>query len=404
MDDPSRVQVSGPLAPLADDFATWLAGVGYTPGSAAQLLRRMARLSEWMMVAGVGVSDVNSSVVESFLADRHARGRSLQLRVGGFDQLLGFLRDRSLVDPGAPVGSVSESAAALTITRFARYLEVERGLAARTIARYLPPARVFVDGLEHEGALAFERVTPAVVTQFVVDWSRRYPNSTSHMASGVRSLLRFLQVDGVIGAGPAAAVPSVARRRLTGLPNALPATEVAAMLASCDRTTARGRRDRAILTVLSRLGLRVGEAVALRLGDIDWRRGEITVRGKGNRHEVLPLPADVGEALVSYLVDARPATDAREVFLRSRAPYQAMSRNAMSNVAAAAARRAGLPTVVYAHRLRHSAATAMLAGGASLDEIGQVLRHRHRLTTAIYAKVDVEGLRALARPWPGVLA
>lgn len=404
MGDPSQVRVSGPLAPLAGDFADWLASVGYTPGSAVHQLYRVARLSEWMAVEGLGVSAVNSAVVEEFLADRQARGHSVGWRAGAFDRLLEFLRDGGLVarvDGGEPP---SESAAALVIARFARYLEIEHGLAVRTIARYLPDARVFLDCFERDGVLDFERVTAATVTQFVVDWSRRCPNSTPHMASALRSLLRFLRVDGLVGAGLVEAVPGVARRRLAGLPKALPAGEVAAMLASCDRTTAVGRRDLAILTVLSRLGLRVGEAVALRLNDIDWRRGEITIRGKANRHEVLPLPADVGEALVSYLVDTRPATDAREVFLRSRAPYRAMSRNAMSNVAAAAARRAGLPTVVYAHRLRHSAATAMLAGGASLDEIGQVLRHRHRLTTAIYAKVDVESLRALARPWPGVSA
>ncbi|HEY5857827.1 MAG TPA: tyrosine-type recombinase/integrase, partial [Aldersonia sp.] len=404
MEDPSRVQVAGPLAPLSDEFAAWLARVGYAPGSAAHQLRRMAQLSQWLAITGIDVSRVNPSVVKEFLADRHARGRSRALRIGGFDQLLGFLRDRGAVDPVGPIASVPESAAKRTMTRFERYLEVERGLSARTIARYAPPARAFLDGLEYEGGLDFERVTAAAVTAFVVDWSRRYPNSTTHMASGLRSLLRFLQVDGVIGAGMVTAVPSVARRRLTGLPNALGPDEVAAMLATCDRASAVGRRDRAILTVLSRLGLRVGEAVQLRLDDIDWRHGELTVRGKGNRHEVLPLPADVGAEIVAYLRDTRPATDVREVFLCCRAPHRAMSRNAMSNRAAAAARRAGLPTTVYAHRLRHSAATAMLAGGASLDEIGQVLRHRHRLTTAIYAKVDIEGLRTLARPWPGVSA
>ncbi|HEY2503262.1 MAG TPA: tyrosine-type recombinase/integrase [Mycobacterium sp.] len=375
MDDRSRVQVTGPLAPLANDFATWLASVGYTPGSTAMQLRRMARLSEWMATAGVGVSGVNSIVVELFLADRHARGHSLALRVGGFDQLRTFLRNRGLVGSPTPVDPMPESAAASTITRFARYLAVERGLAARTITRYLPPARAFLDGAERDGVLDLEPVTAQTVIEFVVDWSRRYPHSTSHLASPLRSLLRFLQVEGMIGAGLAAAVPSVAHRRLAGLPNTLSAGEVAALLAACDATTTVGVRDRAILTVLSRLGLRVGEAVALRLDDIDWRRGEITIRGKSNRHEVLPLPVDVGEAIVSYLVEVRPVTDAREVFLCVRAPYRAMSRNGMSNRAAAAARRAGLPTV-YAHQLRHSAATAMLAGGASLDEIGQVLRHR----------------------------
>jgi integrase/recombinase XerD len=161
-----------------------------------------------------------------------------------------------------------------------------------------------------------------------------------------------------------------------------------------------GRRDLAVLTVLSRLGLRAGEAAALRLDDIDWRQGEITVTGKGSRQDRLPLPADVGSVVVAYLRDGRPRTGHREVFLCARAPHRGMSRGAVTNVAARAARKAGLGTV-HAHRLRHSAATAMLDAGGSLSEIGQVLRHRHVLTTAIYAKVDIVALRSVARPWPG---
>jgi site-specific recombinase XerD len=173
------------------------------------------------------------------------------------------------------------------------------------------------------------------------------------------------------------------------------------LLASCDPATAVGRRDVAILTLLARLGLRAGEVAALRLEDIDWRRGEITVVGKGNRHERLPLPVDVGEALVSYLNGSRPATTAdREVFLGPRAPHRALTRGAVTQLVARAARRCGLGTI-YAHRLRHTAATTMLRAGASLEEIGLVLRHRHALSTAGYAKVDHERLRELARPWPG---
>ena len=193
MDDPSRVQVSGPLAPLADDFATWLAGVGYTPGSAAQQLRRMARLSEWMMVAGVGVVGREfdcGGVVSGGSACTRAFACSC-VSAGSISCWVSCETGAWSIQVG-PVGSVSESAAALTITRFARYLEVERGLAARTIARYLPPARVFLDGLEHEGALGFERVTPAVVTEFVVDWSRR---------------LSELDVAHGVGVAVAAAVP-----------------------------------------------------------------------------------------------------------------------------------------------------------------------------------------------------
>ena len=173
------------------------------------------------------------------------------------------------------------------------------------------------------------------------------------------------------------------------------------LLTSCDRTTPTGCRDFAILTLLVRLGLRAGEVAALRLEDIDWRRGEITVRGKGNRVDRLPLPDDVGQAIVEYLRHGRPRqAQVRTVFVWTHAPYRGLASNAVTTVVANAGRRAGIG-LIGAHRLRHTAATAMLHAGGSLTEIGQVLRHRRVLTTAIYAKVDREALRQVARPWPG---
>jgi site-specific recombinase XerD len=225
------------------------------------------------------------------------------------------------------------------------------------------------------------------------------------MVSALRSLLRFLHVDGLVDQPLVQAVPSVAAWKLAGLPKALDADQVSALLASCDKATAVGRRDYAILVALVRLGLRAGEVASLCLDDIDWRRGELTVRGKGNRHERLPLPADVGQAVVSYLEAGRPAATAtgREVFVTVRAPHRELTRVTVTQVVARAARRAGLGRI-YAHRLRHTAATGMLRGGASLAEIGQVLRHHRALTTMTYAKVDIDALRALARPWLGGVA
>jgi integrase len=171
------------------------------------------------------------------------------------------------------------------------------------------------------------------------------------------------------------------------------------LLASCDRSTVVGKRDFAVLTMLVRLGLRAGEIVALEFGDIDWRAGEIIVRGKGDRRERMPLPVDVGVAVVDYLQAARAASDCRKVFLRTRAPQRALTSTGVSQIVISAARKAGLPPV-GAHRLRHTAATEMLRAGAPLIEIGQVLRHRSLLSTAIYAKVDHQALGELARPWP----
>jgi integrase/recombinase XerD len=224
------------------------------------------------------------------------------------------------------------------------------------------------------------------------------------MVTALRSLLGFLHVEGITGQPLAAAVPSATGWTLTGLPKALDDDQIVALLAGCDDRTATGRRDLAILTVLLRLGLRVGEVAALRLDDIDWRRGEITVRGKGNRCDRLPLPADVGQRIVEYLQNGRPTTTQdRAVFLRAQAPHRALTSTAVSTLVEVAGRRAGLG-LIGAHRLRHTAATAMLRSGGSLTEIGQALRHARPLTTAIYAKVDLVALRQVARSWPDASA
>jgi site-specific recombinase XerD len=233
----------------------------------------------------------------------------------------------------------------------------------------------------------------------VAESRRLAPKTAQRLASALRSLLRFWHLHGLIKISLVEAVPKVAYRSM-GLPRGLPPSEIALLLASCDRDQVAGLRDFAILTLLSRMGLRCGEVAGLRLEDIDWRGGQITVRGKGNRCDRLPLPSDVGQAVADYLHRGRPcdALD-RCVFIRIKAPHRHLSSGGVTQAVAAAARRAGLGTL-FAHRLRHSAATSMLAAGASLAEIGQVLRHRSPLTTSVYAKVDTEALRGLARPWP----
>ncbi len=219
--------------------------------------------------------------------------------------------------------------------------------------------------------------------------------------TALRSLLRWLHVERLIGRSLVGAVPTAAGWRLSGLPRALEPGEVGGLLASCDRATGPGRRDFAILTLLARLGLRAGEVACLGLDAVDWRAGELIVVGKGRRAERLPLPVDVGEAITAYLTHGRPATaQDRRVFVRVKAPHCGLTTGGVTQVVVSAARRAGLGQI-HAHRLRHTAATEMLRAGAPLAEIGQVLRHRTALTTAIYAKVDRDALRQLARPWPG---
>jgi site-specific recombinase XerD len=223
------------------------------------------------------------------------------------------------------------------------------------------------------------------------------------LVTALRSLLRFLYLEGHTPTLLTNAAPAIASWKLAPLPRAVEPRQVQALVRRCDRRTAIGRRDVAILTLLTRLGLRGGEVIALELDDIDWRCGEITIAGKGRRHERLPLPPDVGEALASYLRRGRPRTRSRKVFVRHRAPYSPLGPSAITGRICRLCDRAGIARI-SAHRLRHTAATQMLHHGAPLEEIAEVLRHRDLLTTAIYAKVDRKALRELARSWPGGVA
>jgi site-specific recombinase XerD len=245
------------------------------------------------------------------------------------------------------------------------------------------------------------RLDAFTVDAFVVaECRRRGIASAKSMVGGLRALLKFAYLNGWTPRPLASVVPAVADRSGGSLPRGLDPADVARLLSSCARDTAVGARDFAILTVLARLGLRSNEVALLELSDVDWRAGEIQVRGKGNRLERLPVPRDVGDALVDYLRRGRPRALCRQLFLRSCAPPTALSSTAVSAVVRAACRRAGV-TPVGAHCLRHSVAAELLRRGAPLAEIGQLLRHKHAATTAIYAKVDRGALTGLALEWPG---
>jgi site-specific recombinase XerD len=284
------------------------------------------------------------------------------------------------------------------------YLLEERGLAAGTVRYYERVARLLLAGVAApDGGLDLGLLTADDVGRFVLgECAARSVGSAKNVVMALRSLLRFLHLEGITAGDLAGAVPAVAPQPRS-LPRALDPGVVARLLASCDRRTSTGRRDFAVLTVLARLGLRAGEVAAIELGDIDWRRGELLVRGKGGRRERLPVPVDVGQALASYVQRGRPRVRCERLFLRVYAPIAGLSGDGVSRIVHAACRRCGLP-LVGAHWLRHTAATETLRAGASLEEIGQLLRHGSTFTTAIYAKVDRERLRELARPWPGGVA
>jgi integrase/recombinase XerD len=398
MVDPCWARVHGPLEPYADGLRGELERLGYTPLTAAGHVRLVAHLSRWMIEKSVSV--LTTAAVEAYFAERRASGYSNSLTPRSLRPLLDYLHELGVVDARGPVPATSPCERLLG--RYRDYLLAERGLAVSTVELNVRLIRPFLaDQVRADGRLDLQRLSAAEVGAFVVAQSRTRPRSVGRMVTALRSLLGFLHVDGVIDQPLAAAVPSVAGWSLSSLPKALRSDQVAALLTSCNRSTSTGCRDFAILTLLVRLGLRAGEVAALALDDIDWRRGEITVRGKANRYDRLPLPGDVGQAIVDYLCHARPGrAQGRTVFVWAQAPYRALSSIAVTTIVANAGRRAGIG-LIGAHRLRHTAATAMLHAGGSLTEIGQVLRHRRVLTTAVYAKVDLQALRPVARPWPG---
>ena len=400
MVDPCWARVCGPLEPYADGLRSELERLGYTPLSAAGHVRLAAHLSRWMIRRRSPVSALTPPTLDAYFAERRAAGYYNSLTARSLRPLLDYLQQLGVVAALGPV--VATTPCELLLGRYRGYLLAERGLAASTVELNVRMARPFLaDQVRADGQLDLRRLSAGEVGTFVVAQSRKRPRSVGRMVTALRSLLRFLHVDGVIDRPLAAAVPSVAGWSLSNLPKALGGDQVTALLASCDRNTSTGCRDFAILTLLVRLGLRAGEVATLSLDDIDWRHGEITVQGKGRRHDRLPLPDDVGQAIVEYLRHARPGTaHGRTVFVWTQAPHRALTSNAVTTVVANAGRRAGIG-LIGAHRLRHTAATAMLHAGGSLTEIGQVLRHRRVLTTAVYAKVDLQALQLVARPWPG---
>jgi site-specific recombinase XerD len=392
--------VSGPLAPFAAGYESWLRSRAYSPSAAADRVYQFDQLSRWLQREGLGVAELAGEQAERFAATRRAAGlvawaapRSAMLPVA-------YLRGLGVAPQPVPV--VAQGPLQELLADYRRYLSIERGLSDHTVFdAYEPAAQLFLTAVGADpNSVGLDRLRAAQVSSFLAgECPKRSVSGARDLVCALRSLLRYLHVAGLIKTPLVWAVPSVADLRDRSLPRGLEPAAVRQLLASCDRRRLVGRRDYAILLLLSRLGLRAGEVAAMRLGDVDWRRGELLVHGKGSRQDVLPLPVDVGEAMVSYL-RRRPRCECRVLFLRVTAPRTEMDRCTVAWVVRAACDRAGLPRV-GAHRLRHTAATEMLRAGASLTEIGQVLRHQERKTTAIYAKVNRNALRPLAPPWPG---
>lgn len=389
---------SGPLSAYEAGYVRWLGERGYRPGAVADRLGQFRALGHWLRGRGLPVAELDPESLEEFLDARRGAGYRSYVATSSVRLPLEYLVGIGVV-PAPDVQRASSSVDRL-LEEYHRYLSLERRLAETTIAGYERVACVF---LEHRvrrcGGLELERLSAAEVTAFVAAECRRLTDGAARaQVAKLRPFLVYLHLTGRIGTPLRWAVPKVADMRGRAMPRALEPEAVAGLLASCDRRRAVGCRDYAIVMLLVRLGMRAGEVAAMQLQDIDWRAGEILVRGKGDRHDRLPLPVDVGHALAAYL-QQRPLVQSRAVFVGMRAPSAPLTREAVGSVVRAACSRAGIPKV-GAHRLRHTAATQMLRAGCSLAEVGQVLRHVQLRTTAIYAKVDYAALRALALPWP----
>jgi site-specific recombinase XerD len=393
------VRVKGPFEPYAGGFSEALDHQGYAPTSVVSQLKLVAHLSRWMVAEGAQTSELTPERVKQFVAARRAAGYRHFLSPRGLRPLVGYLRELGVTTEPAP--QEADSPVEAVLERYRTYLVSERSLAALTVRYYERVARLFLCSVSNREGLDVAAVTTGDVSRFVLaECRRRSVGSAKTVVMALRSLLRYLYVEGLTATALVGAVPAVAPWRSASLPTTLDAAGLARLLASCDRRSATGRRDFAIIVVLARLGLRAGEVAALCLDDIDWRAGEMVVRGKGDRHERLPLPGDVGEALTGYLRRGRPRVECRSVFLRVHAPTAGLSSDGVSNIVRAACRRVGLPEV-GAHRLRHFAATETLRGGASLTKVGQLLRHHSAFATQHYAKVDRTALREVAGPWLG---
>jgi site-specific recombinase XerD len=393
---------NGPLGPYIGAYAALLQQEGYSHEGARNQLLLIADLSKWLQRRRLAAADVNAQSVERYLGDcarhrRPERGNRSALR-----KLVDLLHHQGIGCEMLP--REPQSAQERVEEAFKRYLTQERGLSPATLLNYLPFVHALLSERFRSGLIQLDRLDAADIVGFVRRHAHELsPGRAKLMTTALRSFLRYLLHGGEIDTDLAACVPCVPRWSLSDVPKFLAPGQVQKVLEQCDRQTASGMRDYAILLLLARLGLRACEVVSLNLDDIDWHEGRLFLRGKGRRWAQLPLLQEVGEALAGYLQRARPRCAGRRVFVRARAPRQGFANSsAICCVVERALTRAGIDSPRKgAHLFRHTLATDMLRQGASLTEIGQLLRHRHPSTTMIYAKVDLGALRLLALPWPG---
>lgn len=396
---------SGSLKNQISDFVVALGDRGYACSTAKHKIRLVADFGRWLDSKGLRVAQLTEQHTSEFLLELRRRERAWRCHRATLSILMSVLRDRGVV---RPLGHVTASGANPLIDielAFAKHLTEERGLQPSTQYNYVSIVRRLLlskFGSCSAGSAQLADLRPHDVAAFITAEARRSPRRIPVTVPAVRVFLRWLYLRGDSATNLAGCVPAVARWRLTTLRKSLPSADVERLLQHSRQTSAIGRRDCAILLILARLGLRAQEVVTMELDDLDWENGTLRVRGKGKREDCLPLPRDVGRAVAAYLRHGRPHCSTRRVFVRARAPYRGFTSSvAICTVVARALKRAGLtPLRKGAHTLRHALACGMLRRGASLADVGQILRHRSPDTTAIYAKVDLIALRGLAPAWP----
>jgi site-specific recombinase XerD len=382
-----------------EGYRVWLLEAGYTPQTIRVMLKDLGSLGRWMDAERVEVGALTIAAIESFLAARRAAGARRVPTVRALRSMQTYLRDVGVMVVELPP---CLSDVEVLLGDYREWLITDRGLAAVTVLRYETLARRFLTArVSSADEFGVAGLDGAVVSRFLLgECGRVCLGSAKGKVAELRSLLRFLHVRGFTPRSLAESVPGVAGWRETTIPPTMAQADIERLVASCDRLTLDGARDHAMLLLLARLGLRSIEIARLQLDDLDWRAGDVLVRGKARREDRLPIPDDVGEALAEYLA-FRGSHESRGVFLTLRAPTRPVRADLLGDVVQRHCRQAGVAHV-GPHRLRHALATQMLARGATLADISQVLRHSDLATTAIYAKVDLTRLRQVAQPWPGV--
>lgn len=391
----------GPIGPYLGGFAAWLSAQGYSNQIGMRKIGLVVFLSRWLERNGIGLGRLDEQMICDFTkSQRDLLSRREQVR-HTLLQLIRHLQQAGAIPRSPPM--ITATGVDRLLDDYGEFLTNERGLSRRTLENYLPVARRLLARKFGTAELRLDRFSVTDINEFILNESSIYSNRRVQLiTSALRSFLGFAHARGLTPMPLASAVPAVANRGSSDLPRFLESEEVRRILKTCRRSTACGRRDYAVLLLLARLGMRSGEIANLCLEDIDWRAGEILIRGKSAREERLPLAADVGRAVVSYLLQDRPRCASRRVFLRMKAPNVGFASSvAVVNIFQRAMRRAGIKHKRKGTQLlRNSLATRMLRRGASLTQIGQILRHELPQTTEIYATVDFVALRKIAQPWP----